>query len=95
MPNPRNVMGVITRTVDIIMRERVERDMANLGDRASIALVQPEIERGPGVGDLRYVSSLIERGEAFAEEVFDRCFDRRGRVRPGVITSEVQIPVAS
>ena len=86
-PEPTNVVAVITRTVDIVMRERVERDLAHLADRARIALIQPEIEEGPGIGEIRHVSRLIERGEALGEQLVDQCFDRRGRLQPGVVSA--------
>lgn len=89
LPSPRNVIGVITRTVDIVMRERVERDMAVLQNRAKIALIQPEIDEGPGIGDLAHVGRLIERGEQLAERIAHRLFDARGRLRPGVYAESV------
>lgn len=89
---PTDVLGVITRTVDIVMRERVERDLRELARRARITLIQPEIVDGPGIGELRHVSRLIERGEAFAEQVVDRCLDGRGRLRPGIVSGAVTIP---
>ena len=93
-PEPTHAIGVLTRTVDIVMRERVVRDMAAFSQRARITLIQPEIEEGPGVGELRHVSRLIERGEAFGEQIVDQCFDRRGRLRPGVIDGSVAVPSA-
>ncbi len=92
LPEPKNVISVITRTVDIMMRDRVERDMALLDKKARISLIQPEIEEGPGVGDLRHVSRLIERGEAFGEELVEQCFDERGRLRPGVFRASMPVP---
>jgi NTE family protein len=92
LPAPETAIGVITRTVDIVMRERVLRDMAAFGQVARISLVQPEIERGPGIGELRHISLLLERGEKLGEELFDRCFDARGRLRPGIISADLRIP---
>ena len=74
------------------MRERVERDLALLGRRARITLIQPEIEENPGVGELRHVSRLIERGEALGEQLVDHCFDGRGRLRPGIVSATVAVP---
>ena len=85
-PQPTNLLDIVTRSVDIMMRERVEHDLALVGKRARVTLIQPKIAEGPRVGDLRHVSELIEQGEAFGEEVMDQCFDRRGRLRPGVIS---------
>lgn len=92
LPEPSSVIGVLTRTVDIVMRERVQRDMELLGRKARITLIQPEINEGPGVGDLSHVSRLIERGEAFGEQIVGRCFDGRGRLRPGVVSARVTVP---
>lgn len=92
LPQPDSVFGVITRTVDIVMRDRVARDLVTLGRRARITLIQPEIERGPGVGDLRHTSTLIDQGIALGEELLDRCFDARGRLRPAVIHAPVLVP---
>src|SRR3990172_6497591 len=92
LPEPSSVIGVLTRTVDIVMRERVLSDMELLGRKARITLIQPEINEGPGVGDLSHVSRLIERGEAFGEQIVGRCFDGRGRLRPGVVSARVTVP---
>ena len=92
LPDPHNVMDVITRTVDIVMRDRVDRDLALLERRARITLIQPELQEGPSIGELSHVSRLIERGEALGEGIVDQCFDGRGRLRPGVISSSVTVP---
>jgi NTE family protein len=92
LPEPANFAGVITRTVDIVMRERVDRDMAQLGRKARITLVQPEVDEGPSVGDLRHAAALIEEGERLGERIAARCFDQRGRLRPGVFTAAAAVP---
>jgi NTE family protein len=92
LPSPSSVLGVITRTVDIVMRERVDRDMAALGRKARITLVQPEVEEGPAVSDLKHVSRLLEDGERFGERVYDQCFDGRGRLRQGIVRAAVRVP---
>ncbi len=92
LPEPASVVGVITRTVDIVMREHVLRDMAQMEKKARITLIQPEIDGGPGAGDLSRVSELIEHGERLGELLYDRCFDERGRLRPGVVTAPVEVP---
>ena len=93
LPEARNVAGVITRTVDIVMRERVDRDMAQLGRKAHITLIQPEVQEGGSVGDLRHVSRLIDKGAELGREIVQRCFDARGRLRPGVFTARAAVAV--
>lgn len=92
LPSPSSVAGVIMRTVDIVMRERVDRDMAALGRKARITLLQPEVEEGPSVGDLRHVSRLIDEGQQLGEQFAEQCFDRRGRLRAGTFTAELAVP---
>ncbi len=92
LPKPANAIEVLTRMVDIVLRDRVERDMALLGRNARITLIQPEIEEGPGVGDLSHVSHLLERGEAFGERLLDQCYDKRGRLLPGAFRASVEVP---
>ena len=92
LPTPKTVVGVITRTVDIVMRQRVERDLALLDKQARIMLIQPEIEEGPGIGELRHVSRLVERGEAFGEQIAERCFNDNDQLRPGIIHDTLTVP---
>ncbi len=88
---PTSVISVLTRSVDIVMRERVQQDVAHLGQRARITLLQPEIKQGPGVGDLSHAGRLIEEGEAFAERIAGECFDRKGRLEPGVFSASMAV----
>ncbi len=92
LPKPANAIEVLTRMVDIVLRDRVERDMALLGRKARITLIQPEIEEGPGVGGLSHVSHLLELGEAFGERLVDQCYDKRGRLVPGTFRASVEVP---
>lgn len=91
-PEPASVMDVISRTVDIVLRHRVEHDIGHLGEDKRITLFQPHIEKGPAVGDLSQVSNLLEQGEAFAERIVHDCFDAKGRLRPGIFAAELSIP---
>jgi NTE family protein len=91
-PEPTNVMDVITRTVDIVLRDRVEHDLRHVGEDNRVTLLQPRIEQGPAVGDLSQVSTLLDQGEAFAERIAADCFDAKGNLRPGIFTEELSIP---
>jgi NTE family protein len=95
LAEPHSVAGVITRTVDIVMRDRVGRDMAALSRKAKITLIQPEVEQGPSVGDFRNVTRLLEEGIAMGERLLGQCFDHRGRLRAGVYReTAADIPTA-
>jgi NTE family protein len=89
LPEPTTAIGVITRTVDIVMQDRAERDLADLDGKARIALVQPQIDAALSIGDLSQVSRLIDQGERFAEQIIDGLFDARGRLRPGTYRAPV------
>jgi len=93
---PQSVAGVITRTVDIVMRDRVERDMAALNRKAKITLIQPEVEHGPGVGDFRNVTRLLDEGVAMGERLIEQCFDDHDRLRAGVFReTAAEIPTGN
>ena len=63
--------------------------MAFLASRADVTLIQPQIETGPGLADLRRAGRPIERGKASAEQTADRCFDAKGRLPPGLVRERV------
>jgi NTE family protein len=92
LPDASSVAGVITRTVDIVMRERVERDMARLSSRARITLLQPEVQEGASGGGLRHVARLIDKGQELGERIAKQCFDVRGRLRPGIFAAGEAAP---
>ena len=95
LSSPENVAGVITRTVDIVMRDRVARDMATFSRKTKITLIQPEVEHGPGVGDFRNVVRLLEEGRTMGERLIERCFDGHGRLRAGIFCeTAARIPTA-
>jgi NTE family protein len=95
LPSPSSVAGVITRTVDIVMREHVERDMARLSNRARITLLQPEVQEGANGGGLRHVSRLIDKGQELGEKIAQQCFDARGRLRAGVFAAGEADPITA
>jgi NTE family protein len=93
LPAPSSVAGVITRTVDIVMRQHVERDLARLSSRARITLLQPEVQEGASGGGLRHVARLIDKGQELGERIVQQCFDARGRLRAGVFAAGDPAPI--
>ena len=68
--------------------------MASIGRKAKVTLIQPEVEHGPGVGDFRNVVRLLEEGISIGRRLVPRCFDDRGRLRPGIYRESAgDIPV--
>jgi NTE family protein len=91
LPQPSSVAGVITRTVDIVMRDRVVRDMAALGRKSRITLIQPEVKLGPSVGNFRHVSRMLDEGIALGEQLVKRLLDQKGRFLPGTFNASVAL----
>jgi NTE family protein len=92
---PTNVVSVVTRSLDLLMRERVDRDVEYLSKRARITVLRPSFEESdaPGLGDMRHVGRLIDKAERLGEQLLGRCLDGKGRFRPGIVERPDQAPI--
>lgn len=85
--HPTRMVSIVTRSLELMLQERVERDLERLSKRARITVLRPPIKESVGLGlsDLRHVDRLIERAERFGEQLLACCLDEKGRFRPGII----------
>ena len=88
---PGSIVGLWMQTLDVVHRERVEREMSHLAGRARITLVQPGVESGLSLGNLAAVDRLLEEGERFGEQVVEAYLDRDGRFQAGTIHMPLHI----
>ncbi len=88
---PDSIATLWTQTLDVIQRERVERDIAHVSPRARITLVQPGTESGFALGSLSSVDRLIEEGERLGEGVLERYREPDGRLQPGIVHMPLHI----
>ncbi len=88
---PNSIVGLWMQTLDVVMRERVEREIDRLKSRARITLVQPGVESGISIGNLAAVSRLLEDGERLGEEVVGTYMGADGRLAAGVIHAPLHI----
>ncbi len=93
---PASIVSVVARSLDLMMREQVDRDVQHLSERARITVLRPPIEESVGLGlaDFRHVGRLIERAERFGEQLLGCCRDDRGRFLPGIVERPDRAPTA-
>lgn len=97
---PNDIPTLWSQTLDIVQRERVERDVERLASRARITLVQPGVESPVSLGNLAAVDRLLEEGERLGQDVLASYADDDGSFQAGTIHAPLHIhpfaePVAS
>jgi NTE family protein len=88
---PNDIPSLWSQTLDIVQRERVERDVERLASRARITLVQPGVESPVSLGNLAAVDRLLEQGERLGEDVLASYVDDDGRFQAGTIHAPLHI----
>jgi len=86
---PTSPVGVLVRSLELMMRDHVDRDVEGLSPRARITLIRPEIGTDVSFADLSHVDKLLEQGEAMGQELLPSCTDARGRLRPGIFSRPI------
>jgi len=82
---PKSVAALWMQTLDVIHRERVDREMDRLASRARITLVQPGIESTVSMTSFAAVDRLLDEGEELAEAVLGTFGSTDGHLQEGVI----------
>lgn len=82
-----NILGVLTRSLDLMMREQVRRDLERLSSHARIAVIHPQLDHEHPITAFPHVPHLIEEGERLGRQLLGRCLDRRGGLRPGLVVN--------
>ena len=88
---PDSIVAVWMQTLDVIQRERVDREMERLKDRAHITLVQPGVESSLSLTNFLAVDRLLEDGEKLGEDVIREYRGNDGRFQAGTIHSPLHI----
>ncbi|MEX2159695.1 MAG: patatin-like phospholipase family protein [Dehalococcoidia bacterium] len=88
---PSDIPSLWSQTLDIVQRERVERDVERLASRARITVVQPGVESPVSLGNLAAVDRLLEEGERLGEDVLSSYVDDNGAFRAGTIHAPLHI----
>ena len=88
---PDSVVSVWMQTLDVIQRDRVDREMDRLEDKAHITLIQPVVESSVSLTNFLAVDRLLEEGEQLGEDVIREYRDANGRFQAGTIHSPLHI----
>ena len=89
---PDDVKGVLTRSLEVMMRDRVDLDLKLLSNRARITIIRPQIDTEIEMADLSQVDELLKCGEQLGEELLRTHTDRRGRLPPGILSAPIPNP---
>ncbi len=82
---PGHILGVLTRSLDVLMRQQLERELHCYQGQATITVLQPGLAVPPGFDVPRRTRDLIALGETIGAELVPRAFDRKGRLVPGIL----------
>lgn len=82
---PEHILGVLTRSVDVLMRQQIERDIRCFQGQATITVLRPGRTIPAGLRAPRSARELIAFGESVGEDLVPCCFDAEGRLVPGII----------
>ena len=86
---PRTALGVLSRSIDLMVREIVAKELAllklTLREHARITVIRVSGTSGPWIGDFSRMSELIARAEAIGRQMVACCFDKQGRLVPGIV----------
>ena len=88
---PNSIVALWMQTLDVVQRERVEREMERLAGRARIMLVQPGIKSTVSLGSLAAVDRLLEEGERLGEEVVREYMDAGGHFQPVTVHTPLHV----
>lgn len=95
---PRTLLAILARSVDLMVREMVAKDLAflkaTLGQRARITIIRVSARSQALIGDFSRVSELIGRAEAIGRQMVACCLDREGRPVPGIF-DQLELDTAS
>ena len=88
---PNSIVALWMRTLDVVQRERVEREMERLAGWARITLVQPGIKSTVSLGSLTAVDRLLEEGERLGEEVVREYMDADGHFQAVTVHTPLHV----
>jgi NTE family protein len=82
---PDHILGVLIRSLDVLVRQQIERDVRCYQSQAAITVLRPGWALPAGVRPPRHTRELIALGESIGEELVPCCFDANGRLLPGIV----------
>lgn len=82
-----SITEVLNRSLELLLRQQVLRDIERFNSRASITVIRPRLEHGHTLASFGHISHLIEEGERLGRELLESCLDDRGRLSCGLVTN--------
>lgn len=82
-----SILEVLNRSLELLLRQQVLRDIERFSPRANIAVIRPRLEHGHTLTSFGHISHLIEEGERLGRQLLNGCLDSRGRLTCGLVTN--------
>ncbi len=70
-----NILEVLNRSLELMLREQVVRDIEHFSAKTRITVIRPRLEHGHTLASFGHISHLIEEGERLGRELLDGCLD--------------------
>lgn len=83
-----SIMSVLYRSLELLLRQQVQRDIERYSERAQITVIRPRLDHAHTLASFGHISHLIDEGERLGRQLLDECLDRRGRLKCGLVTNE-------
>lgn len=83
---PGSLLGVFSRSIDLMTRQIVNKDLELLKERAQISIIQVSTDSKVWMGDFSHTAEIIKRAEEIGRKMVACCIDAAGRLVPGVVS---------
>lgn len=82
-----SIPEVLNRSLELLLRQQVLRDIERFSARADITVIRPRLEHGHSLASFGHISHLIDEGERLGRQLLEGCLDSCGRLTCGLVTN--------
>ena len=86
-----SIMGVLYRSLELLLRQQVQRDIERFSERARVTVIRPQLDHAHTLASFSHISHLIEEGERLGGQLLEECLDRNGHFSCSLVTNETPL----
>lgn len=86
-----SIMGVLYRSLELLLRQQVQRDIERFSERARITVIRPQLDHAHTLASFSHISHLIDEGERLGQQLLEECLGPDGRFSCGLVTNETPL----
>lgn len=83
-----SMTGVLYRSLELLLRQQVQRDIDLFLERANITVIRPQLDHAHTLASFSHISHLIDEGERLGHQLLEECLDHDGHFSCGLVTNE-------